>query len=672
MRRRWLIGGAAGFLARLRRDQRGNTLAMMAAMMIPLAGLSGSAIDMGRLYTVKSRLQQACDAGVLAGRKFMIDSNSSTLDTAATAQANAFFTNNFKAGWYKVSSVSFTPSKTSDNQVSGTATATVPMTIMAMFGIGSKAITVACQAQYDVADTDVVFVLDTTGSMACLPADSDDDCSTYVGQQVSSNAIVKYSRPGDSALGASSGSVNSSVPGYPGSIGFYVPEKSGSRIAALRTAVVNFYNTLASTADASTHIRYGFVTYTSTVNAGRAVMDISPSYMVGGSGNALKTWAYQSRKPTGDYVLSSSTTTRSASSSANCATSAIARNPSTLYTYNSSGQATETKAVYDTSKSPNCTMTAYTYGPVWTYQPVSFDVSNFLTTASVDDPSRVDNGTAQWQGCLEERNTSGGTSTFDSNALPADLDPDLIPDATSATGATSWRPMWPEVIYGRNYDGSSTTYGSTANTTSNGDTTNIATALSYFNYAQSGIQNYLLRAGWAVCGKPIRRVATMSQADVTNYVNASDFRAIGGTYHDTGMIWGVRLLSRLGIFASDNQSWPGRLPPNRVIVFLTDGDMAPSLAAYGMYGVEYFDKRVTNGSYANQKAYHNARFLAECSKAKKMNVSVWTISIAPSVTTEMQQCATTSAQALYTTSGGDLSAKFGAIAKQVAMLRISK
>ena len=668
--------GIRGFLVRLRHDARGNALMIMAAMLIPLAGLSGSAVDMARLYTVKSRLQQACDVGVLAGRKLMDpNSTATTLDTNAATQAQTFFANNFTTGWFKATSVTFTPSKTSDSQVAGTASATVPMAIMGMFGLSSRTVTVACQARYDVADTDVVFVLDTTGSMACLPADSDSDCNSYVNARVSGNDIVKYQRPADSTLGASSGSVNDSVAGYPGSTGFYVPEKTNSRIAALRTAVVNFYKTLAATADSSTHIRYGFVTYTSTVNAGRAIMQASPSYMVGGSGNARKTWTYQSRTPTNDYVISSDSDTKSAGSASACSAYAAARSPSTLYTYNSSGRATETKTSYNSNRSPSCTVTSYTYGPVWTYQPVSYDVSSFLTSATVDDPSQVDSGSigmAQWQGCVEERDTTAGASSFDVTALPFDLDPDKIPDVTLTSGAQSWRPMWPEVVYGRNYAGGTYGYDSTDTTTSNGNPTSRSVAMNYYDYSQNGISNYYLRAGWTVCGKPIRRVASMSLTDVTNYVNAGDFRPIGGTYHDTGMIWGVRLLSRDGIFASDNAAWSGRQAPNRVIVFLTDGDMSPGTYIYGMYGVEYFDKRVTGGSYANQKAYHNARFLAECAKAKAMNISVWTVAIDTSSSTEMTQCATTSAQALYTTDGSDLSDKFNTIAKQVAMLRISK
>jgi hypothetical protein len=164
----------------------------------------------------------------------------------------------------------------------------------------------------------------------------------------------------------------------------------------------------------------------------------------------------------------------------------------------------------------------------------------------------------------------------------------------------------------------------------------------------------------------------MTRAQVSAYVNATDFRAIGGTYHDTGMIWGTRLLSPNGAFAADTATWSGHSAPNRVIVFLTDGDMAPSQYIYGMYGNEYYDNRVAGGDIANLKSYHNARFLAECAAAKARNINVWTVTIAATATSEMQSCATTASQALATTDGTGLATAFAAIAKQVAMLRLTK
>lgn len=660
--------GVMQLLNRVARDQRGNVLALSVLIIFVTVVLAGSTVDTARLYLVKARLQQACDSGVLAGRRFMVDSASTTLDANASTQATNFFNNNFKAGWLQTTSISFTPAKTADNRVSGTASAVVPMTLTRLFNIihpsvsvpGSQTINVTCEARYDLADTDIMFVLDTTGSMACLPSEDNATCSSTV----SSQGTSAYTRPADSALGAGSGSVNDSVAGYPGSFGYYVNERSGSRISALRTAVISFYNTMAANVQPGTNIRYGFVTYTSVVNAGKAIQSINPQFMVGGAGNATTNWTYQSRRVTADYQISATNTTFTGRTSAQCNALILPRNPATALTYNTSTQqATESTVSWSSGNGGTCVVTARVYGPTWTYGPTSHNVSSFLTNASVDDPTRVDTGTASWQGCIEERDTTASAS-FDINNLPPDLDPDLVP----TNDATRWRPAWPEIIYGRNYTGGTYGYTSTGTTTSNGDTNSIAIGLSYARYNT----DQLLRAGWFSCGKPVRRLATMSLTDVTNYVNAPDFRPIGGTYHDTGMTWGVRMISPNGIFANDTAAWPGRNPPNRVIVFLTDGAMAPNVTIYGQYGVEYFDRRATGGTFASQTDYHNARFLALCAKAKSMNISIWTVALGLAATPELQQCASNPQQSLSSTSGSDLNTQFQTIAQRVARLRVSQ
>ncbi|MDD1450559.1 hypothetical protein NHF48_005465 [Sphingomonas sp. H160509] len=255
--------------------------------------------------------------------------------------------------------------------------------------------------------------------------------------------------------------------------------------------------------------------------------------------------------------------------------------------------------------------------------------------------------------------------TFDTDDLPADLDPDLVPNSDD----TRWRPLWPDVEYERftlnRYNQSSYT----TNTVVANDNASPTPATNMNSVAKQ-------QAGFVACGKPVQRLTTMTQAQVDSYVNAVDFVPLGGTYHDVGMIWGTRMLSTDGIFSNDNAAWGGRGATNKVIVFLTDGDMSPSPYSYGLYGMEYYDGRVTDGDWASandrQKQYHNARLLAECAKAQDMHIDVWTVSIAPSATAEMTQCATTSDQALFTTSGADLSAAFVRIAKQVARLRLSK
>ncbi|MES3152052.1 TadE/TadG family type IV pilus assembly protein [Sphingomonas faeni] len=620
---------------RLVRDRRGNTLAMMAAFLLPLLGLAGSAVDVARLYVVKARLQQACDAGVLAGRKFMT-STDSTLDAVAVTQAKNFFSNNFKTGWMGGKDVTFTPTKTSDSQVAGIAAATVPMTLMKIFNMSDVTIAVNCQARYDVADTDVMFVLDTTGSMACLPG-GPDTCGT---------GTYAYTRP-----------TSGGVPGYAGSTGYAVKElfsngSNASRIDALRKAVLSFYDAFAANADPATNVRYGFVSYSSVVNAGQAILDVSPSYLVG-SGGSFDQPNYQSRHVYADYTISISDT-RNNKTQENC-TAPPVRTPSAVLTYNpSSSTATKTYDIWRTqgafnSNSYFCYTRTETLGPKWEYKKLQWDVSSLVNGASsMTDPTAVDGSKTQWLGCVETPVETPGQTIFVAGSLPSDLDPDAKP-----SGATRWWPHMQDIEYWRT---AATDY-------SNGDDNNSRPSLGSPTLAQTG---------YSACGKPVKRLGVMARSDVYNYLYATDFVAQGGTYHDTGMIWGSRLISPTGAWAKDTATWSGRNPPNRVIVFLTDGVMSPNSNSYSMYGYEDYDKRVANGDTSNLTSYHNARFLAACAAAKARKVDVWTVAIATSTSTPLQTCATTTNQALFTPTGNGLSAAFTSIAQHLAMLRITK
>lgn len=650
--------GERGFMATLARDVRGNTLAMMAMFLIPLMGLVGSGVDMSRLYVVKTRLQQACDTGALAGRKAIV-TNNATLDQVAIDQANAFFANNFKKdgtpagtlGYMNTSAVSFTPTKTSDGQVAGTASATVPMTITKMFGTSSITVTVACQARFDVADTDIMFVLDTTGSMACLPSDDDTTCNNYAGAA----SKVTYTRQA---------SVDS-VGGYAGTVGVGTAEKTGSRIAALRTAVVNFYDTFKAAADQTTNVRYGFVTYSSSVNVGKAILDVVPSALMGSAGSEAV--SYQSRRPTADLVVSGSTVVNSNSNgkrSGSCNTST--RTPSTANTYDpSTGYATRQ---YDYWTGSACQTRTDTLYPKYTYQPYTLDVASLVGGHTITDPTKVRGQTTSWIGCIETTVDMPGQTTFDVKNLPSELNPDITP-----TGSKRWWPHLQDLTYARNG------WNSTASDTSNGDDAYNNPNYGVDPYAPSVTvsrtlytNTWLRNAGYTTCGKPVKRLGVMSHDDVANYVNANDFVPMGGTYHDTGMIWATRLISPTGPWANDTKAWTNRDAPKRVIIFLTDGAMAPSSQIYGMYGIEAFDDRVSGTSTTDLKTLHNNRFLAACSAAKARDIDVWTITIGASANTELTACATSSTQALATNDGNGLSDAFASIARRLAMLRITK
>lgn len=649
--------GMIGFLTRLRGDVRGNTLAIMAAAMIPLCAFAGSAIDLGRLYVVRTRLQTACDAGVLAGRKFM-DSKTQVvgqpLTGTALTQANAYFGNNFGASWapnswFIANSQTFSPTAFADSngvtQVAGSASAQVPMTLMRIFGAPNRTLNVTCQASFDTPDADVMFVLDTTGSMSCLPSDAV-TCST---------TPVAYTMAD-------------------GSTDYYNPEKSGSKLQAVRDAVATFYDTLAANLTPGTDVRYGFVPYTSTVNAGAALTSAGSNYVA-------TQWTYQSRKITGDYAVSKSgSASNTSDSKTTCQGFTLANTRSVAaYTYPATGK------LGTWSNSNSCSVQLYNLGPVWTYQPIQYDTTNFIKTlasGSVTDPTKIGGATTSWQGCIDEQSSGNysSVSSYNINSLPADMNPDLIPASASAS---PWAPMWPAVEYARNgqsYSSANGDYGfyNSANDVENGDTNATDTTSSGLAQNANFAGTYARYGGYGPCGQPAQRLTprdpknTADRAAVVAYM--ASLRAHGGTYHDTGMIWGLRMISPQGIFGQDTYHWPGHADPKRVIVFLTDGAMSTSPLSYGMTGVESFDKRVRGTATGDLDDWHNARFLAECSKAQQKNIQVWVVAVGQSLTQPLKDCVGTAhpERAIFVNSSTDLSAKFKDIATAVSMLRVSQ
>lgn len=628
-----------GFLARLRRDARGNTLAMMAAMLIPLAGFSGSAVDMGRLYAIKSRLQQACDAGALAGRKSM---TATTLDTSPTGQAQTFFANNFHQGWFQTSAVSFTPSVTSDNQVAGTATATVPMTIMKMFGIVSKTVTVSCQARYDVADADIMFVLDTTGSMACLPSYNQSSCDSYDGGNVAQNSDGTYS----------------------------VTEQSGSRISGVRSAVLNFFDTVTGQADSSTNFRFGFVPFSVGVNVGRLLQPL---------GYMATNWTYQSREVNSDANNGSPTTSTDTSKTTQtvCNGTAAVRAPTTALTYQSDGTATLTSWSWSNSK---CVKSVQPLIPKWLYKPESgFNVSQFLASSAsspIDNPVQVTAATTYWQGCIEERDTDRSQPlTPSSSSPPLDLDVDTAPSSSMGSGSY-WRPMWQDVEFAR----LSTNEISSATRTPAYRPYNSTTMADYTVYellscplAAKRLTDTVLPASSSSTAKAAVRTS------IQNYMLASNgYRPWGTTYLDGGITWGTRLLSPSGMFQADTAAWPGHNPPNRFLIFLTDGTMETNQYTYSSHGIEQYDGRVCGGctptSSPSSDTYHSNRFATACQIAKNHNITVFVILFGQSVSslpTLFSTCASPG-QAYYASDTTALNTAFSKIAQQVAMLRISR
>jgi len=662
-----------GFLRRLARDARGNTLAIVGAALVPLAGMIGSGVDMSRAYMAKTRLQSACDAGALAGRRVM---QNDTLDSSVTSEATRFFNFNFPQHLY--STATFTPSVTrpSSGTVRVTATTTIPTSIMKIFGFTTLPLNVTCDASLNFVNTDIMLVLDNTGSMA--------------------------------------NDVNDNPTGNP----------ALSKIQALRDAVMAMYDTLTPTQTqlqaAGMRLRYGVVPYSSSVNVGALIRAANASYLSdsvtyqsrvanyntlnsSSSANGPYWEYYTSTAPYYTSVMANATSITQANCLSFMNNQAFAgftptpTNPTSggpppattvVASFPSDGQATQggstgewgfTGAPDTSGTSESCrrkrTDTTTTYNYVYTndtFMPATYDTSQFKlgnavtvanpannglstdyngsvpTSGSYDLQDLVTAGTGissistSWNGCIEERDTVSTITSSSGYAIPAgayDLNVNLIP----TSNATRWRPMWPNVVDLR-------TPGSAS--------------------ATSGTPMSSLNSSYYACPAAAVRLTAWTRTNLLNYVNA--LAPIGGTYHDIGMIWGARMLSSGGIFADSPDTYNG-MPVSRHIIFLTDGQLAPNCNSYSSYGVEQNDMRVTGaGTCPNQYDRHLQRFRMICNAAKSMNISIWVIAFGTTLSTDMAECASNSNQASTAADRATLIARFQQIGSQIGALRLTQ
>ncbi len=137
------------------------------------------------------------------------------------------------------------------------------------------------------------------------------------------------------------------------------------------------------------------------------------------------------------------------------------------------------------------------------------------------------------------------------------------------------------------------------------------------------------------------------------------------------MIWGGRLISKTGLFATENADLAGR-PTSRHLIFLTDGQTEAYDIAYGAYGVEPLDqRRWSPASTLSLNETVEKRFGVACAEVKKRNVTVWVIGFGTNVSNLMKQCAG-NGRWFKADDADELTSIFDKIAAAMGDLRISK
>lgn len=687
-----------GFLARLGRDRGGNVFAMTAAAVVPMIGVVGGAIDASRMYLTHSRLQSACDAAVLAGRKAM---TTAQFTTTAETRADAMFNFNFQDADFGTTGTDFNAAADANGKLSGTAVTSIPMTLMKIFGFSNRSVSVACSADVQIPNIDIVFVLDVTGSM-------DDEINNV------------------------------------------------KKIASLKVAAKNFYTKLKQQLDAgganSGQVRYGFVPYSQSVN-GKELFKSSPDSTKGelamthlvdsavvesrvanfalenGGGEWIDdpnsspveysqkydhtdndTIEPYKSDDNGETIMSNNdceqysdnlsfsidnntdrrvylfpltawpgdagqghSTLYSTGATAGTGTAQTAK-PTTGSHYwqikfERVSNTWEDKSGEKTDKYRSCTrkiiwtkfikdVPDYKFVN-WTYQPVTYDVSGFKTNTSVSFASAVSqNFNAAGVGpytpvqLAASATTTGLTiSSFQWNGCLEERDtvavnsftpiPSGALDLNHLVGGTSastrWRPIMDKLTYNRGQSGNVTT----ATTVGSAD----------HSCPSAPMRN-------------LRPYAT--QADFDNYINL--LQPVGYTYLDIGMIWGLRLIAPQGIFGSRNLTGPNGGQISRHIIFLTDGEPVSADSSTTSYGLEAVSKRITGTTGQSAASLHAKRFQALCD-VQRGTVSIWAIAFGTSVTGNLTSCADPG-RAYQADDAADLDTAFANIARDIADLRL--
>ena len=704
----------SGVMARLLKNEEGNIIAILAAAVIPVIGLVGGGVDMSRLYLTQSRLQGACDAGALMGRKTMGVGTWAANSGRANTQALRMFDQNFESGAYGTSGLTRSFAESGGN-VTGTASATVPMALMQVLGQEAKVVSVTCQAELRIPNSDVMFVLDTTGSMS----------------------------------GTAAGSTETKISGLRKAVKCFYEALAKQNITDIAPADCGETVDPSATNMGNVQLRFGFVPYAVNVNVGRLLpleymadswtyqsreaatttdVNATPVYGTESAPTAVSTvetavadtaWANTEQDITVNGVVydwSSSTTAAECSRLSVPSTSTTSTTGANEFVSQSPADPAEPDATltktyeretftrtrsYQRQFTPHSnprrngtcrlqfrdtaqnirTVTTRTTTPItwvrntyfsgWNYKPMPFNVSGLKDTAnnawrtSLQLPLGTNgaNTAISWNGCIEERQTFRGPDadpTNDWNPIPStalDMDIDLVP--TPGNASTQWGPMLTSAVWER--------------FTVNNDRS-LSSNRTINNVWQSRNDGFSLPRPGISCPTAARKYQTWTPTDFRNYVNGL---AIGGnTYHDIGLLWGARIMSPTGIFAALNA--PTNMTIERHMVFMTDGETNVIDDDYSAYGIHWYDRRQTPTGTAPTNDQLNrmtdARTAALCTAIKNKNINLWVVSYGnvDSDTNDRLEACATPGKFFEATSVAALVSNFKQIAAEISALRLTQ
>lgn len=150
--------------------QKGQISIIVVVSMIGLLGLVGLAIDGGLSYVVQARLNAAVDSAAIAAARAVTNGTSEAAQTAAAQTAgNNFFNANYPDNYLMSTpaqpniDVQFNQPTNGAVTVNVSATADKPLSLIKLLGFND--VVVASTSQTIRKDLDLIFVIDSSGSM---------------------------------------------------------------------------------------------------------------------------------------------------------------------------------------------------------------------------------------------------------------------------------------------------------------------------------------------------------------------------------------------------------------------------------------------------------------------------------------------------------------------------
>jgi Flp pilus assembly protein TadG len=152
-----------------RQNSKGQVLVLVAALIFVLLGIAALALDIGRAYGIKARLNAAVDAASYEATKAIGQgSDEALMKNKAVQVATAYFNANYPAGYLGATPDPLTVTPVHDTttglwKVAVTATAPMPTFLSGVLGKGSFDIGASSESQRR--SLDMVLVIDTSHSL---------------------------------------------------------------------------------------------------------------------------------------------------------------------------------------------------------------------------------------------------------------------------------------------------------------------------------------------------------------------------------------------------------------------------------------------------------------------------------------------------------------------------